>query len=204
MRADNAAVGGDDFPRGAFPLLPLPHELVVLAGGDEADFLAVLLVRYTQANLCRQLANLRLKKAADGKEHSGKELPPDPEKYVRLDLPIVDAAEQSRWGVLFVSRNEPGVVPGGDELGSHAVGVIEQLAELEPVVALHAGVRRPPAGVLVHEIVDDLLELRLQVQGVERNIQLIGHAAGILRITGTATTLLVIRPRIENRERQPR
>ena len=68
---------------------------------------------------------------------------------------------------------------GGDELGADAVGIVEQLAELEPVVAHHAGIGRARGRVLGDEIIDDPAELVLKIQRVERNVEPIGHAAGI-------------------------
>ena len=85
-------------------------------------------------------------------------------------------------------------MPRGDELGPDAVGIVEQLAELEPVVALHARVGRAAAGVFVDEVVDDLPELGLQVQGIKRNVQPVGHAAGVLGVAGRAAALLVVGP----------
>ena len=78
---------------------------------------------------------------------------------------------------------------GGDELGADAVGVVEQLAELDPVVALHAGIRRAPGRVLVDEVVDDLPELVLQIERVERDAELVGHAAGVVGVGARCSSL---------------
>ena len=80
----------------------------------------------------------------------------------------------------------------GDELGADAVGVIEQLAELDPVVALHAGIGRAAGRVFVDEVVDDPAELGVEIQRVKRNAQAIGDAAGVGGIGGGAAALFVV------------
>src|SRR5439155_1220193 len=70
------------------------YELVVLARGDEADLLAVFLVRHAQPQLAGQLANLRLVVLSHGKQHAGQERPLHAEQHVRLVLAVIDAAAQ--------------------------------------------------------------------------------------------------------------
>ena len=84
---------------------------------------------------------------------------------------------------------------GGDELGPDAVGIVEQLAELEPVVADDAGIRRAGRRYSSDEIIDDPAELVRRFRRVKRNIEPIGHAAGIGGVAGAAAALLVIGPR---------
>ena len=71
---------------------------------------------------------------------------------------------------------------GRDEARTDLARVPVQLAELEPVVAAHARVGRPARGVLVHEVVDDLPELRLQVQRIKRNVEPVGDTASVFRV----------------------
>ena len=87
-------------------------------------------------------------------------------------------------------------MPRRHELRPDAVGIVEQLPELQPVVALHARVGRAAAGVFGDEVIDDLAELGLEVQRVERNVELVGDAARIARIDGAATALFVIGPAV--------
>ena len=56
---------------------------------------------------------------------------------------------------LVVDFFESGVMAGRNVLGSHAVGVVEQLAKLDPVVALHARVRRAAGIVLLEELLEE-------------------------------------------------
>ena len=81
-----------------------------------------------------------------------------------------------------------------DKLGVHAIGIIEQLAELDPVVALHTRIRRAAGRVLGDEIVDDLDELSLQIQRVKRDAELVGDAAGVFGVARGAAALLVVEP----------
>ena len=83
---------------------------------------------------------------------------------------------------------------GGHKVGLHAVGIVEQPAEFEPGVADDTGIGRSRRGVLRHEIVDDPAELILEIQGIKRNIQAVGHPPGVFGIDGGAATLLVCRP----------
>src|SRR5262245_2152044 len=95
-------------------------------------------------------------------------------------------------------------MPRRYELGPHAIGVVKQLAELEPVVALHARIWRPAARVFIDEVIDDLLELGLQIQGVKWNVEAIGHATGVLGIAGRAAALLVVSTGVEDRQLKAR
>ena len=92
---------------------------------------------------------------------------------------------------LAVAATTLGVVAGGDEVGLELLAVGPQLAELQPVVADDARVRRPAREVLVGEVVDDAAEVALEVEGVERDVEPVGHAAGIAGIEGAAAALLV-------------
>ena len=52
------------------------------------------------------------------------------------------------------------------------------------------GVR--PGEVLVGEVVDDAVEVRLEVEGVERDVEPVGDAAGVAGIEARAAALLVV------------
>ena len=87
------------------------------------------------------------------------------------------------------------------ELRSHAVGILEQFAEFEPGVANNARVWRPGRLILGDEVIDDPAEIGREVQGIERNVESVGHPPGIRRVAGAATTLLVSRSSGDNRQR---
>ena len=88
----------------------------------------------------------------------------------------------------------PGVMAGGDEIGPDAVGIVEQLAELQPVVADDAGIGGAAGGVFVHEIVDDPAELVLEIEGIKRDVEPIGHAAGVAGVHGGAAAFFMLGP----------
>ena len=73
---------------------------------------------------------------------------------------------------------------GGHVAGADRIGVLEEPAELDPRVAADAGVRRPAAAVVAGEGVDDPLEVGRQVEGVQRDAQPVGDAAGVERVGG--------------------
>ena len=83
-------------------------------------------------------------------------------------------------------------MPGRDELGPDAVGIFQQLAELQPVVAHDAGVRRSARDVLFDEVVLDSPKVVAEVEGVERHIEPIGDAAGIGGVRRAAAPLLML------------
>ena len=92
---------------------------------------------------------------------------------------------------------------GGDEVGLQLLAVGPELAELQPAVADDARIRRPAGEIFVGEVVDDAVELALEIEGVKRNVELVGDAPGIAGIDGAAAAFLVIgRGRRRRRERR--
>ena len=85
---------------------------------------------------------------------------------MQLPLGLCDLGVTRTVGIW---TDHPGIVPSGDIVSIDRIGIVEQSPELDPVVALHARVRRATLLVLVDKVVDDLLELRLQIQSVKRN-----------------------------------
>ena len=77
----------------------------------------------------------------------------------------------------------------GHPLGPDAVGILQQLAELQPGVADDARIGRAAGGVFGDEIVDDPAEFLLEIQHVKGYAQPVGHAAGIGRIGRAAAAL---------------
>ena len=102
----------------------------------------------------------------------------------------VDATKQGNCPVRL--RLQPCVMPSGHEFGPNAIRIVEQLAEFDPVIALHAGIGRPPRRIFVHEVVNDLNKLGLQIERVERDSEFVGDAASILGIAGSAAALFMI------------
>ncbi len=86
---------------------------------------------------------------------------------------------------------DAGVVAAGDVIGADGLGIFRELAEFEPVVAAHAGVRRAPAVVLIDEVVDDPPEVFFKVEDVEGDVEHTGDAPRILRVQHGAAALLI-------------
>src|SRR5262245_17100425 len=93
---------------------------------------------------------------------------------------------------------QPRIMSCCHKLCTHAICIIKQLPEFQPVVALHARIWRATAGVFINEIIDDLAELGLQIESVKWNLQPICDSAGVFRVTSRAASLLVVGPGIEN------
>ena len=85
-------------------------------------------------------------------------------------------------------RDDAGVVAGGDEVGVELLAVRPELAELQPVVADDARVGRAAGEVLVGEVVDDAVEVALEVEGVERDVEPVGDAAGVAGVDGASSS----------------
>ncbi len=118
----------------------------------------------------------------------------DPVQDVALVLVGIDSLVQFR---AVRPRQHAGVMAGGDELGAELLRERPELAELQPGVAHDARVRRAAERVLVGEVVDDLVELALEVERVERDVEPVGDAAGVAGVDRGAATLLVVRRVLE-------
>ncbi len=97
-------------------------------------------------------------------------------------------------GWSWSSTDQPGVVAGGDKIRTHAVGIVEQLAELDPVVAHHAGIGSAADRVLVDKVVNDLAEFGFQIQRVPGNAQPLRDACVHLRHPGHCNNPACDRP----------
>ena len=89
----------------------------------------------------------------------------------------IETADQGR-GAVTITANA-GVMAGGNKLGADLACKVPQLAELEPVVAHHAGVRRASREVLLREVILDPAERVLKVERVKRNVEHVRHPARI-------------------------
>ena len=141
--------------------------------------------------LPRRLAHLRLGHAAQRKQRPRQLLLRQPEEKVRLVLGQVRRPLQNPAPALLVVLVHR-VVAGGDALRADAARRLQQLIELEMVVAERAGNRRAPGQVLIdkrpHHVA---LEPLLLVDHVIRNAQVLGHVPRVVHIVnGTAAARL--------------
>ena len=170
---------------------PLAQEFTVVAGGYEADVLAVGLVGVGKAGFGGQIADLRLGVAAHGHQGGGELFLPHPEEDVGLVLVGVHAATQGP--VVSTVGFDAGVVAGGDVAGLKHPGALGQEAELDLVVAGDARVGRASALVLAAEVVDDeAAELALHVEHVVRHAEDAADGAGVLNVVQGAAAPVVV------------
>ena len=173
------------------------HEPGVFARGDEADLLAVGLVSRYESKRGGPGPYVRLRQTADREHHASQPVWADVEEHVGLVAGGIEAAAK-RGAVRALI--ELGVVTGGDVCGADRIGVVKEPPELDPGVAANARVWRASAAVVSGERIDDSLELRREVEGVERNPQPVGHPAGVEGV-GRAAAALMPRPRRHDRQR---
>ena len=77
----------------------------------------------------------------------------------------------------------PHVVAGRERAGAEVLRDLEQVPELDPLVAAHAGDRRSPGRIALGKVLDHLRpEALLEVEHVVRDVEVPGHLAGILDV----------------------
>src|SRR5690606_36753062 len=101
----------------------------------------------------------------------------------------VDRAEQP--AVL-----DAGVMTRGDEISADLAGVLVELAELQLIVAAHAGIGGAAGGVLIDEVVDDAAKVFLEVADEERDAQFRRDGPGIGRVRDRAAPLVTDTERV--------
>ena len=187
MAAYHLAVGRDEFASGFGDLLALlfeigGDELLVIAAGNEADFLRVGLFGEGETTVAGDVADLGLGEMAERKKRTRELWLGEAEEEVGLVLcsisrPLQDPPPAA--GVVFID----GVVAGGDTAGADAAGGLNEGIELEVVVAERAGDGRAAMEILVDEGADDvLLEAGLLVDDVVGDAEVLGYAAGVVDI----------------------
>ena len=140
-----------------------------LAARDEADLLALGLVRDGQAELACVLAHLGLGHPAKRKDDARKPLAVQVVEHVRLALRRID-----RRVKLWTGRamNDPRVMSGGEPVKPELEHPPKHQVETDEGVAPQARIRRPTRQVrLVERLDHTLAELQLQVPAVIRNVE---------------------------------
>ncbi len=111
-------------------------------------------------------------------------------EHVGLVFVMIQPAAES-FGLRDRVDADACIVPGGDKVCPDSFGILSQLAELEPVVTAHAGIGRPAAVVFGDEVIDDLREVLLEVQDIERNAQCGRDSTSIGRVENRAAALFI-------------
>ena len=149
------------------------HQARVVVVGHEADLLRIRLAEDRKPQLLGKRAHRGLAHAADRQQHPRQPLARRAEEHVALVLVQVHAPPQRE--AAGIVRLHARVVAACHELRVDLLGVVVQLAELQPVVAAHARVRRAAGVVFAHEVIDDPPEVLLEVHHVEGNAELRRH-----------------------------
>ena len=160
--------------------------LAGVAVGDEADVVAVGLVRDVEPARCRLLADLWLGRVTQGEERPRQLVLVEHTQDVGLVLAHVDGAMQ-----LPCARgtfDDLGVVAGRHGIEPQRHGLVEQSGELDLLVAAQARVGRATRGVLGDEVLDHVaLEPRGHVPDIEGDPDHVGHPAGVTGVLDGAT-----------------
>ena len=193
VMADDGAIGGDEFAGGLGHGLPLlfeigSEELLVVAAGDEADLLRVRLFGESEAALAGHFADFGLGEAAKREEGVSELLLGEAEEEVSLVLGEIGRTLEDPAAALRVELVD-GVVASGDAVGADGARGLEELIELEVIVAKRAGNGRAAGEVLADEGTDNiLLEALFLIDDVVGDAEALGDTAGVIHIVqGTAT-----------------
>ena len=165
-------------------------KLYVIAGGHKANFLAFRLFRHRHLQAARDFAHFVLGKFAQRKIGARELFLRKSEKKIALVLRFIHGPQQfvaARFRIVAYAR----VVAGGDALGANLARGHQQLIELHVVIAHGARNRRAAFEIIVHERLNHVqFELALEIHDVERNAQMLGHAARVVDIVVRAAAVL--------------
>src|SRR5262245_59035959 len=78
------------------------------------------------------------------------------------------------------------------EIGLDSAAELPELAKLQPGIANHARIRSAARKILIGKVVDDAVEFALEVEGVERDVEPVGHSSCVASINCGAATFLVV------------
>ena len=178
--ADLAAAARRRSRRGAVPRRAV-QEAGRVAVGDEADVVAVRLLRHREPASRGLGADLALQRVAEREVRTRQLGSGEDAEHVRLVLAVVDRAVQ--LDPALGPADQAGVVPGADRVETQRDGLVEHGGELDLLVAAQAGVRCATGRVLGDEVVDHILgEPVGEVPDVERDAEHVGGPAGVVGV----------------------
>ena len=162
-----------------------------MPGRHEADVLAVLLVGDRKAEAARQLARLRLGAIAEREAQQVELRARGGEQEIALvALGLARAIERA---AAARQRARGDVMAGRQNLGAELARGLEQVAELDRLIAFDARHRRLAGHIALGEAVDHrLLEAALVVEHVMRNADALGDRARVVDIAAGATGALAV------------
>ena len=192
-----AVMGSQDVAGGVHNLAglfvaALPEELAVVAGGDEADILAIGLVGVGEAGVVRHLTDLRLGIVAHGHEGAGELILAHTEENVGLVLVRVGAATQRPCAGTI--GFDAGVMTSGDMRRVQHPRALSEETELDLVVAGDTRVGSAPVFVLPLEVVNhEGPELALDVEHIVGDAQGAAYGTSVLDVVDGAAAAIVLR-----------
>ena len=170
------------------------QELAERALADEADAGGILLGRDMQAGPLGDLAHLALVHRAEREQRLRQLRLVEAVEEVALVLGAVLGLQQLVFGAAVVGPfAHLGVVAGGDALGAHLHGVVEEAAELDLGVAQHVRIGRAPGLVLAQEVGEHaVLVLGAEVHHLELDADHVAHRRHIDQILPARAVLGVV------------
>ena len=156
--------------------------------GDEADLLAVVLVRDLQAALARERPHVVLGHLRQREDGARQLRLRQAEQEVRLVFPRIAAPQQAPPAGRAGSVPHARVVPGRDRRRAPAPRARStRFRELQLRVAVRAGQGRAPGEILADEVGDHgLVEAALEVHDVVRDAEGGGDAPGVVQVVDRA------------------
>ncbi|MND74849.1 hypothetical protein D3C80_664530 [compost metagenome] len=192
MLTQNPAVHVDDLA-GFTPLrTQAVDQGAVVARRHEADVLAVRLGGDAQAERRGDAAHLGLFQIGQGEAQIVELILGRGEQEVGLVARVVDRLAHLR---AVADGGATDIVAGGHGFGAQVAGHVQQVAELDRLIAPDAGDRRLALQITVRELVDHrVLEAAFVVQDIVRNADQFGGQTGVVDVlTGAAGALLLER-----------
>ena len=197
--AQHRAVARDEIAR---PGVALPEQHRIVVAFDEI-LAFVLLRQIAPAQLARELLDLALVQLAQRENQIRELLLLQARQEIGLVLAGVLSAQELPAAARFVEPG-PRVVARGELVEFRALrpGLVDQEAELHPLVAAHARIRRAPRQIFLPEILQDgLFVLLRQRHDPVLDPEPRGDFLGGLQIAGLSRPETAGNPQIRNRHR---
>src|SRR5208337_1874147 len=189
--SDNLAVSGDhlagNISRRASLLVEIGFQkALVVAAGDETNFLRVGLFGNHQIVLAREFANFGLGHAAEWEQGAAQLLLREAEEEVSLVFTPVSRTLQQP-AVHMLVKDDLSVMAGGNLVGANLPCYNKKLIKLQVIVAQTTRDRRAPGQVLFDKRTHHIaLEALLVIHHVVGDAQGLGHAASIVNVVDRA------------------
>src|SRR5579862_7380682 len=191
MMAQHPAVEVDDFARRRGARAQSLDDVRIMPARHEADVLAVLLVGDRKAEPARQFAGIRFAAIAE-RETQQIELPARGGEQEIALIALGFAGAIKRAAAAGQSARGD-VMAGGQHGGAKIAGGLQEIAELDRLVALHARHRRFARDVALGKAVDHrFFEAVLVIEDIMRNADTFGYGARVMNVAAGAAGALAV------------